>query len=408
MTLRRTIGLGGLVLYGTGTILGAGIFVVIGEVLGIAGPLAPFAYALAALVAIFTALSYSEIAARLPSAGGPIVYTAEAFGSPMLSGAVGWVLVIANIVSGATITTGFVTYLSSLVELPPWLATAGMIGVLGYLAIVGIKESALFMAISTTISIAALIVILWLTRDGFATWPTRLQETAGFADPGAVSALIAAAFLAVYSFIGFGDVAQTAEEVKDVRHTLPRAMWLTLALVFTLYAAISIALGGSGDLAAIAEAEAPLVYAATGGDGPLVLPLTLVSLVVIFDGALPQIIAAARLLMDMGRDRRAGVPSAMARIDARTRTPVIATLATLAAMLVLALFVPLGTLASWTSLAILLVFIAVNASLWRLKRRSQPEGVPNIWPLVPMLGVVVCSLTVLGQLALWLLDYAAG
>lgn len=402
MPLRRTIGLTNLVLYGTGTILGAGIFVVIGEVLGEAGPLAPFAYALAALVAIFTGLSYSEIAARLPSAGGPIVYTAQAFGGRFLPGIVGWTLVIANIVSGATITTGFTAYLTSIVAIPEWAATSAMVAILGTVAIVGIKESAWFMAVSTSISLVALLVIIWLVRDGFAAWPTALAESGGLEAPGAFSAILAAGFLAVYSFIGFGDVAQTAEEVKDVKRTLPRAMWIMLALVFVLYLAISIALSGRADLAAISEAKAPLVFAATGGAGALAVVLTLVSLLVILDGALPQIVASSRLLMDLGREDRAGVPRVLAQIHPTTRTPVPATVLSLGVILILALFVPLASLASATSLAILLVFVAVNASLWKLKRVSQPADVPNVWMLVPIIGVLLCSLTVIGQLALWL------
>lgn len=402
--LKRTIGLWGLVLYGTGTILGAGIFVVIGEVLGVAGLLAPFAYAIAAMVAIFTALSYSEVAARLPSAGGPIVYTAEAFGGRFLPGFIGWTLVIANIVSGATITTGFAAYFTTLVPVPDTLAIAVMVTLLGVVAIVGIKESTWFMGVTTTLSIIALLVILWLTRDGIAAWPEALADRGGAVEGGAFVAVLGAALLAIYSFIGFGDVAQTAEEVKDVKRTLPRAMWITLAIVFVLYLLISMALSGRSDIAAIAAADAPLVYAATGNIGPLVIPLTVVSLVVILDGALPQIVASSRLLMDLGRDRRAGVPQAFARISEKTRTPVAATLASLAVILVLALFVPLGTLATWTSLAILIVFIAVNASLWKLKTLSQPADVPNVWRAVPVLGLIFCTLTLLGQLALWAAD----
>ena len=391
-----------LVLYGTGTILGAGIFVVIGEVIGEAGPLAPVAYAGAALVAIFTGLSYSEIAARLPSAGGPIAYVSKAFGGRLLPGLVGWTLVVANLVSAATITTGFTSYLLSLLSVPNWLPTVLMVLLLGTVATIGMKQSAGFMAVTTSISLVALLVIIWLMRDGIAAWPQRFSETGGIGAPGAISAIMAGGFLAVYSFIGFGDVAQTAEEVRDVKRTLPRAMWLMLAIVFVLYLAISIALGGRADTDIIAEAQAPLVFAATGGEGILATVLTIVSLLVILDGALPQIVASSRLLMDLGRDQRAGAPKFLEQVNDRTHTPVYATVISLAIILFLALLVPLATLASATSLAILLVFIGVNASLWSLKLRSQPADVPDIWIGVPVIGVLLCSLTVFGQLALWL------
>ena len=257
------------------------------------------------------------------------------------------------------------------------------------------------MAVTTSISLVALLVIIWLMRGDIAAWPQRLSEAGGIGAPGAISAIMAGGFLAVYSFIGFGDVAQTAEEVRDVKRTLPRAMWLMLAIVFVLYLAISIALGGRGDTALIGEARAPLVYAATGGEGIFATVLTIVSLLVILDGALPQIVASSRLLMDLGREQRAGAPKFLGAVSERTHTPVFATAISLAIILFLALVVPLASLASATSLAILLVFVGVNASLWRLKLRSQPADVPNIWIGVPQIGVVLCGLTILGQLTLW-------
>jgi amino acid transporter len=197
-------------------------------------------------------------------------------------------------------------------------------------------------------------------------------------------------------------VAQTAEEVKDVKKTLPRAMWIVLVIVFVFYLAVSAALGGRTDIEAIAEADAPLVYAATDGNGIPALPLAIASLFVIINGALTQIIAASRLLLDMGRDGRSKLPGWVGKVNDTTDTPIIATLLSLAVVLVLALFIPLATLASGTSLAILIVFVFVNAALWRLKRQDQPDDVPNMWIGVPIIGVVLCVLAIVGQLTLWL------
>jgi amino acid transporter len=401
------MGLGNLIFYGTGTILGAGIFVVIGEVMGEAGALAPIAYAAAGLVAIFTALSFAEVAARVPTAGGAIDYTEKAFGSARLSATVGWLLIIANIVSGATITTGFVSYLNSFVTLPGWAATTGLVVLLGVISIAGMKQSAWFMTVTTLVGMATLLVMLWLLRDSLLSWPQAFAARDSIGDAGALSAILAGGFLAIYSFIGFGDVAQTAEEVEDVKRTLPRAMWIVLVIVFVFYISVAAALGGREDIDAIAGADAPLVYAATQDTGFPALPLAVASLFVIVNGALTQVIAASRLLLDMGRDGRSKMPEWIGRTNGKTNTPILATLLTLAAVLVLALFIPLGTLASGTSLAILMVFVAVNAALWKLKKESQPDDVPNMWMIVPIMGVVVCSLTVVGQVTLWVTDFAA-
>lgn len=398
--LERSMTLRGLVFYGTGTILGAGIFVVIGEVVGEAGALSPLAYALAALVAVFTALSFAELGARIPTAGGAIDYVEKAFDSRLLAVIVGWTLVVANIVSGATITTGFVSYLSSFVSVPGWAATLGLVTVLTIISVAGMKQSAWFMTTTTLVGIVTLLVILWATRGSLMAAPGRMMGALDSFDGAAASGLFAGAFLAIYSFIGFGDMAQTAEEVKDVKRTLPRAIVLALIIVFVFYILVAAALVGNENVSEIADAKAPLVKAAER-EGYPALPLAIASLFVIINGGLTQVIAASRLLMDMGRDE-GGAPGWLGRVNDRTRTPVISTLVTSAVVLALALFVPLKNLASGTSLAILLVFVAVNAALWQLKRKGQPDDVPNLWTAVPILGCVFCLLAMGGQVFLWI------
>lgn len=392
--LSRSVGLWQLVFYGTGTILGAGIFVVIGEVVAEAGGLAPLAYVLAALVAITTALSYAELAARVPTAGGPIDYTERAFGLRRLGSATGWVLVVANTVSAATITTGFVSYLGSFYEVAGWIPKVALIAALVAVACVGIKQSTWFMTLTTLIGVGTLLVVLWATRGALAAAPGAIASDLASLDGLALVGLMGGAFLAIYSFIGFGDMALTAEEVRDVERTLPRAIVIVMCIVFAFYLAVSMALVG-GETGPIAEAEAPLVRAAERAGWPA-LPIAVASLFVIVNGALTQIIGASRLLLDLGRDGR-GAPALMGRVWERFGTPVPATLAVGAAALGLALFLPLRTLASGTSLAILLVFAAVNASLVALKRRDQPEGVPDVPRWVPVAGAALCALALVGQ-----------
>ena len=400
--LERTMGLPALVFYGTGTILGAGIFVVIGEVVGEAGALSPLAYLLAATVAITTALSFAELGARIPTAGGAIDYVDRAFGRRRLAVLVGWVLIVANIVSGATITTGFVSYLTSFADVPDWMATTGLVLVLGVVSIAGMKQSAWFMTTTTLIGIVTLLFVLWALREPLLASPGVVLDAAtggggGDGDAG-FGGLFAGAFLAVYAFIGFGDVAQTAEEAKSVERNLPLAIVIVMVIVFAFYLLISAALVG-GDMNAVAGAQAPLVRAVETQGWPA-LPVAIASLFVIVNGALTQIIAASRLMLDLGRDE-GGAPRVLGRVNSRTNTPVIATALTLVIVLVLALFVPLKSLASATSFAILLVFAGVNAALWKLKEEGQPDGVPDVWRAVPALGALLCVGAVGGQLWLW-------
>lgn len=396
--LARDVGLLQLTFYGTGTILGAGIFVVIGEVLGQAGSLAPFAYLLAAFVAVTTALSYSEMAARIPTAGGPIDYVERAFGRRWLGSLTGWALMAANVVSAATITTGFVDYLSSFLAVTDWIATCLVVLAVVGVAAAGMKESAWLMTGTTVVGIATLLVVLWALRDGLLASPQAVTEVPATIDGSLVAALLGGAFLAIYSFIGFGDMAQTAEEVRDVKRVLPTAMILSLAIVFVFYLAVSAALVGAGGLEELTAAEAPLVRAA-GREGWPEMPIAIASLAVIVNSALTQVIASARLLYDVGRDGR-GAPGFLGRVSGKTNTPVLATLTVGAVVLALALFVPLKQLATVTSYAILLVFVGVNASLIAFKRRGQPEDVPDIRRIVPWLGVAACLGALIGQTVL--------
>jgi len=264
------------------------------------------------------------------------------------------------------------------------------------------------MSVTTLIGIGTLIAVLWALRDSILAAPAEVLT--GFdasADGGEGSVgggfggLFAGAILAVYAFIGFGDLAQTAEEVRDVKRTLPRAMMISLAIVFVFYILIALALVGTGELSAIAEASAPLVKAVelVGWPG---LPIAIASLFVIVNGALTQIIAAARLLLDIARDGR-GAPHLFARVNESTATPIPATLLISVTVLVLALLVPLKSLAEVTSFAILIVFVGVNLSLIRMKRRTQPEDVPNIPVVVPYVGVFAAGAALVAQIVQFIL-----
>jgi len=396
--LKRSLGLSGLTFYGVGTVLGAGIFVVVGEVVAEAGPLSPLAYAFAGLLALTTALSFAELGARIPSAGGPIDYVERAFGRRWLANATGWALTLANIVSGATITTGFVSYFGGFVDAPDWTASIGLLAVLGVISIVGIQQSAWFMTVTTGIGLVTLVVVVWARQDAVLAAPAHMADALGRIDATALSGLYAGTFLAFYSFIGFGDMVQTAEETRDVAKTLPRAIFLTLIIVFTFYLLISAALVG-GEEIDWGGSDAPVVKAAVL-EGYPALPIGLASLLMIVNGGLTQIVTAARLLLDLGRDER-GAPRWLGRVHGRTRTPAVATVVVLLAVGLLALAIPLKGLANATSLIVLIVFVAVNASLWRLKKTSQPKSAPNIPVAVPVAGVGLSAAAVIGQVVLW-------
>lgn len=387
--LQREVGPVLLTLYGLGTILGAGIYVVIGEVAGAAGLLTPFAFVLAALVASLTALSFSELTARIPEAGGPIDYARQAFGRRGLCIAIGWGLVATGTVSGATILTGFERYASLFIDLPRAWTLVAVTLALGGIAIAGMRESAWFMAVTTLLGMAGLGYVVWVAAPDMGDAPVRLAESLGGLEFGMIAGLFLGAFLALYSFIGFEDMSNLAEEVHDVKRSMPRAIVSAVVISLVVYALVAVAATSVLSPDDLAAARAPLVAVveATGHPG---VPLGLISLFIIVNGALGQIIMATRLLMDMGRDR-SGAPPAFGRVHPRTRTPVIATLVVTGTILALALLLPLATLANLTSAIMLAVFVTVNGSLIVLKRRGQPEDVPNVPRWIPWAGLVLST-----------------
>ena len=134
VALKRCISLPLLTFYGLGNILGAGIYVLVGKVAGVAGLFAPLAFLLAALVAGFTALAYAELAARFPVSAGEAAYVQQGFGWTPLARLVGLLVLLVGVVSSATLARGFVAYLQVFVTLPEWLALSLLATALGGLA----------------------------------------------------------------------------------------------------------------------------------------------------------------------------------------------------------------------------------------------------------------------------------
>ena len=103
-----------MVFYGLGTIIGAGIYVLIGEIVSQAGAWAPLSFIVAAVIASFTGLSYAELVGRYPRSAGEAIYVSEAFRQPWLTQLVWWSVVLTGLVSASTLLKGFVGYYMSL------------------------------------------------------------------------------------------------------------------------------------------------------------------------------------------------------------------------------------------------------------------------------------------------------
>jgi APA family basic amino acid/polyamine antiporter len=399
--LRRALSLPLLILYGLGTIIGAGIYVLVGKVAGVAGIYAPVAFAVAAVAAFVTALTYAELAARYPKSAGEPIYVARGLGVRGLSIGVGLMIVLSGLVSSATIANGFVGYLHEFVAVPRWLAIVLLLGALGALAIWGIAESVVVATLSTLAEIAGLVIVIAVCRDSLGELPQRLPELVPPPDTATWQAILLGAFLAFYAFIGFEDMVNVAEEARNPVKDMPRAILAAALLASVLYVLVALAAVLSLPAAELAASDAPLalLYQRATGDSAVVV--SLIGLFAVVNGALIQIIMAARVLYGMSRE--GWLPPLLGQVWQRTRTPVVATVMVTAAVLLLALVLPLVDLAKATSFVVLSVFILVNAALLRLKLR-RIAAPARIWqcPLwVPAAGMALSALLLVVQMVSW-------
>ncbi|UCH47719.1 MAG: amino acid permease [Betaproteobacteria bacterium] len=394
--LRRALSLPLVTFYGLGTILGAGIYVLVGEVAGAAGMYAPLAFLVAALVASFTAFTYAELSARHPLSGAEAVYVQEGLGRRELSTLVGLLIVFSGLVSSATLANGFVGYLGVFFELPEILVICVVVLVLGVLAFWGILESVSVAAVATIIEIAGLILIIAVSGSSFADLPERLPELIPPLKSNAWWGIAMGAFLAFYAFIGFEDMVNVSEEVKDPQRTMPRAIILALVASTVLYFLVVTVAVLALPVSALLQSDAPLALLFEHATGTRPTVIALISLFAVINGALIQMIMASRMLYGMGR---AGwLFRSLGKVSERTRTPVVATVTITIGVLLFALWLPLVTLAKLTSFAILLVFVLVNLSLIRIKQIQQAPAGIRVYPLwVPYGGMLLAVLLLVFQ-----------
>ena len=395
--LKRSLSLPLLTFYGLGTILGAGIYVLVGKIAIHAGAYVPVAFVMAALLTVFTALSYAELATRYPRSGGAAVYVQAGFQRPWLSVFVGFLLILTGVVSAATLVNGFVGYLQVFSDTPAWLVITLLVLAMGALAAWGIAESVAVAAVITLIELGGLVFILAVTGERFAELPARLPELIPPFQLHAWEGIFLGAFLAFYAFIGFEDMVNVAEETQDPARNLPRAILLSLGIAALLYLLVALAAVLALPASELARSSAPLALLYTQATGRTPAVISLISLFAVVNGALIQIIMASRLLYGMSRE--GWLHAALGNIHPVRRTPLLATTLATLAVLVLALWLPLLTLAKATSFITLVAFSLINLALLRIKRRDPRVGEKHVYPAwVAWAGLLTCSGFVLFQI----------
>ncbi len=389
--LKRSLGLLLVTFYGLGNILGAGIYVLVGKVAGEAGYLVPFAFLLASIVAAISAYTYASMATRYPVSAGAAVYIHEGFGIQKISVLVGVLIALSGIVSSAVISHGFAGYVAVFTDLPSWLVIVVMLLTLCLVSVWGIKQSVMLASIMTVIEITGLLIIVFVGSESVAgiEQMTSLWRGEFSKSDFAYIGVITGAFLAFYAYIGFEDMVNLAEEVKNPKVIMPLSIALCVilsTLIYSMVAMVSISVVKPDMLAASSAPLAEVYHQATGKEPVLI---SLIGIFAVVNGALIQMIMSSRLLYGMAYKQ--WLPEFLSRVNATTHTPVNSTLVTTAIMLLLALSLELTSLAELTSYLVLFVFALVNLSLLMVVRREQVFGVLyyRIW--LPVAGFLASS-----------------
>lgn len=378
-----------ILLYGVGTMLGAGIYVLVGKVAGYAGTLTPLSFIIAGVLAGLTAYSYSLLSPRFPKSGGEIVYVANAFNSKHLSVLVGWGVIFTGFISAAAIIKGFVGYLDVFIELPEALVIIISMILLCMLAIRGINESLNAIGLITLIEVGGLIFVILVAGIDLEEFSSKFSQMFVAAPGYDIFAVFQGAFLAFYAFVGFEDLANIAEEAKDPKKSMPIAIMGSLFIALFLYIVVAIVAVLSLPLDELSSTNAPLAEILSKKGQNYVYIISLISLIAVLNGVLAQVIMGARVLYGLAGQNSA--PKMFYRVHEKFRTPVLATIVITIGIVVLAIFIPIVQLANTTSYVIISIFTLVNLS--QVKLASKDYGT-KCWKnrkfILPLIAALLC------------------
>ncbi|MFT6580244.1 MAG: amino acid transporter [Alphaproteobacteria bacterium] len=292
-----------------------------------------------------------------------------------------------GVVSSAAVAIGAAAYIEAFVPISPQILTAVVILIVGLIAAWGILKSVALAALFTVIEIGGLGLVVWFGLTNEMNASVDLGSLIPPFETAAWSGIFAAGLLAFFAFVGFEDMANVAEEVKQPAKTLPRGIILTLIIATIVYLVVvsvvvlvvpmSLLVGSAAPLALIFENAGPGINTLFG----------VIAIIATINGALIQVIMASRVLY--GLAVQGSLPRILANVNSVTRTPLTATALVITIIFLFAYFLPIGELATMTSTIVLIVFAFVNMALLRLKwLGAAPTGdVFQVPTLVPVLGL---------------------
>lgn len=392
--LSRHIGLFALTLYGVGDILGAGIYGLIGKAAGQMGNTIWLAFLTSMIAAGLTGLSYASLGSRYPRSAGAAYITQKAYGKSWLSYLIGLAVLASGLTSMATATRVFSGYLQGMIgtQIPVEFFMLGFSIVLALIVYQGIKESMWVNSVCTLIEIGGLALIIFVGIRHLGG--TNYLDATTVANPTGeigLSLVLTGAVLTFYSFVGFEDILNVAEEVKNPKRNLPIGLLLAVGIASVIYMLISLIAVSVVPAQQLAESKQPLVDVVRIA-APW-FPVSVYSIIAMFavsNTALLNFIMGSRLVY--GMSKQGLLPKVLSNVHPKKRTPHVSVGLLFGILLILVFSGDVSSLARSTSVLLLSCFMVVNVALIILKLRNPNEKAEFDVPVfVPALGTLVCA-----------------
>lgn len=385
MGLERSLSLWQVTLMGVGVILGAGIYVIIGEAVGLTGNAIWLAFLIGAIVATFSGLSYAELSSRYPKAGAEYTYIKEAFGG-RAGWVVGWLIIFSNVIAGSTVAVGFSKYFSALFNTPILPIAVVLLVVCSIILFLGVQETANLTILFMVIESLGLIIIISIGITSLGT-VDYLEMANG------LRGVISGGVLIFFSYLGFQGITTLAEETKNPAKTIPKAIILAIVITTIIYILVGLTAISIVPWQELSQSEAPLAMIAETvfGEQSFVI-LSGIALFSTFNTVLMSLLAGSRLVYGISKGR--GLPKTFSNCHKKFLSPYVA-IGIVAVISIAVLFLgELSWIANLTNFTVFSVFICVNASLIYLRVKKPvdtgfriPLNIKNV-PIISVLGIL--------------------
>jgi amino acid transporter/nucleotide-binding universal stress UspA family protein len=381
---------------GIGTMIGAGIFVLPGTAVDVAGPLAAGAFVLGGVIAIFTALSASELGTAMPRSGGAYFYVNRGLG-PLFGSVAGWGNWIGLTFASAFYMFGLGEYVNAFVSVPGLalgplsLSGAKIVALLGgtffvVVNYVGAKETG---KLQNAIVFILLGILTVFTLFGLVN--ADLQTLRPFAPEG-ITPLLPLTGIIFVSYLGFVQITSVAEEIKNPGRNLPIAIIGSVVIVTAIYALVLLAVLAAVPNEVVAGNDTAVVEVARILIGPIgAAALLFGGLLATASSANASILASSRINFAMGRDKI--VSPSLNEVHERFGTPYKSIALTGGLILLFIVVGNLELLATAGSVLHLVVYGLLNIALIVFREADpadyEPEFTVPLYPITPLLGAVL-------------------